>query len=35
MGEISMNYAEAEEYINQIPRITKVKSQEKVEEILA
>ena len=35
MGEISMNYAEAEEYINQIPRFSKVKSEENVDEILA
>ena len=30
-----MNYAEAEEYINQIPRFSKVKSEENVDEILA
>lgn len=33
MGEITMNYAEAEEYINQIPRFSKVKSEENVDEI--
>ena len=30
-----MNYAEAEEYINQIPRFSIVKSEENVDEILA
>ena len=30
-----MNYAEAEEYINQIPRFSKMKSEENVDEILA
>ncbi len=35
-GEISMNYAEAEEYINQIPRFSKSEIKKKnVDEILA